>query len=137
MRSKLFLILFGCLILASQIFAAQHYVTTLDELNTALTNYAAGDEIIVASGTYGINGTKTITKSLTIKADPLATTKPVLSQVMFSMNTSDVSLTLEGLEMYWDLVDAVTPTSSRYFLSLTSVVCTFPSIIFRNCEILS
>lgn len=135
MRSKLFLVLFGCLMLSSQIFAAQHYVTTLDELNTALTNYAAGDEIIVASGTYGINGTKTITKSLTIKADPLATTKPVLSQVMFSMNTSDVSLTLEGLEMYWDLVDAVTPTSSRYFLSLTSAVCTFPSITFRNCEI--
>ena len=135
MRSKLFLIIVGCLMLASQVFAAQHYVTTLAELNTALTSYTAGDEIIVAEGIYGINGTKTITKSLTIKADPLATTKPVLSQVMFSMNTSDVSLTLEGLEMYWDLEDAATPTASRYFLSLTSAVCTFPSITFRNCEI--
>lgn len=135
MRSKLFLILIGCLMLTSQIFAAQHYVTTLEELNTALSGYAAGDVIVLAEGTYGINGTKAISKSVTLKADPLATTKPVLSQAMFSLNATDVSLELDGLEMYWDLEDAVTPTSSRYFLSLTSGIFTFPAITFKNCEI--
>lgn len=134
MRSKLFLIMVGCLMLASQAFAAQHYVSTLAELNTALTNYAAGDEIIVAEGIYGINGTKTITKSLRIKADPSATTKPVLSQVMFTLNTTEVSLELDGLEMYWDLEDALTPTASRYFISATSAI-TIPDLILRNSEI--
>lgn len=132
-KLSIFLIM-CCLLLAGKAFAAQHYVTTVTELNTALTNYVAGDEIIVAEGIYGVNGTKTISKSLVIKADPAATTKPVLAQIMFTLNTTDVSLELNGLEIYWDLEDAATPTASRYFISATSAV-TIPFINIINCEI--
>ena len=120
MRTKLIILLIACMLVPRFMHGAQHYVTTVAEFNTALTNYVAGDEIIVAEGVYGVNGTKTITKSVIIKADPAATTKPVLSQIMFTLNTTEVSLELNGLEMYWDLENAVTPTASRYFISATS-----------------
>ena len=134
MRTKLIILLIACMLVPRFMHGAQHYVTTVAEFNTALTNYVAGDEIIVAEGVYGVNGTKTITKSVIIKADPAATTKPVLSQIMFTLNTTEVSLELNGLEMYWDLENAVTPTASRYFISATSAI-TIPSLVIKNCEI--
>jgi len=134
MKRMSFFAVLCCLLLAGQASAAQHYVTTLAELNTALTNYVAGDEIVVAEGIYGVNGTKTISKSLTIKADPAATTKPVLSQLMITLNTTNVSLELDGLDIYWDLENAATPTASRYFISATSAI-TIPSLVIKNCEI--
>lgn len=113
--------------------AAQHFVTNVTELNTALNDYIAGDEIILAEGVYGVNGTKTITKSVTIKANANATSKPVLSQIMFSI-TGAASLTLDGLEMFWDIETAATPTSSRYFISATTAVI-IPHIKLLNCNI--
>lgn len=130
----LFLQLF-CLLFAGQAFAAQHYVSTAAELNSALDSYAAGDEIILAEGVYGINATKTITKDLILKADPAAATRPVLAQVMFALGNQSCSLEIDGLEMYWDLADAETPTASRYFLAATSTTLNYPSITLKNSSI--
>ncbi len=131
-RKNYFLLMIG-LMLIFNLNAAQHFVTNVTELNTALNDYIAGDEIILAEGVYGVNGTKTITKSVTIKANANATSKPVLSQIMFSI-TGAASLTLDGLELLWDVETAATPTSSRYFISATTAVI-IPHIKLLNCNI--
>ena len=133
MKRKNYFLLMIALMLMFRLNAAQHFVTNITELNTALNDYIAGDEIILAEGVYGVNGTKTITKSVTIKANASATTKPVLSQIMFSI-TEAASLTLDGLELLWDVETAATPTSSRYFISATTAVV-IPHIKLLNCNI--
>jgi len=131
------LLLFIALCITSSFFvgAAQWTVTTVAEFNTAMTSYAVDDEIIISAGTYAINGTKSITKSVTIKASPDAVTKPVLAQLMFTFNATGCSLTLDGLDIYWDAEGVATPTTSRYFITSTAGIYTIPTLAINNCAI--
>lgn len=134
MKKRIFITFFVLLSFFS-VQATQYLVHNVDEFNTAMNNYAAGDEIILSEGTYNIGATKTITKDLILKADPVAETKPVLAQIMFAFSTSDCSLQIKGLEIYWDLENAASPTASRYLISSTAGAITISNLMLTDCTI--
>jgi len=111
--------------------AAQYHVTTLAEFNTAWTAYTAGDTIYMASGTYSIGAAKTITKTVSIFAEPTAVTKPAL-YVGFVI-TGSPSVFVDGIEGYYDAEGLAAP-SGNYFLQSVAGVNSIATISFKNSK---
>jgi hypothetical protein len=136
MRKSITSMLVAMSIIFSPAFAAEINVSTAEQFNTAWLSYEAGDVIVLAEGTYALIGDKSVTRSVTIKAAPEATAKPILQGVQFILN--DVcSFTFDGIKCYFDEPGAVAPTG-KYFLQAVSTgiaTGTIPLIDIRNSEI--
>ncbi len=104
------------LLLSNSLFSADWNVSTVEEFNTAWAAYEANDVIVFAEGTYAALGDRKVTKSVTLKAAPGATTMPVLAGVQFIMEVPS-NFIVEGIESYFDEPAAAAPTG-KYFLQL-------------------
>ena len=146
---KLITFLFVSLIMTTKLLAATILVTSSGGATTgfvsgsatkytlayAFTSSSSGDILELDAGTYSSVGTLALTKSLTFKASASAATKPILVAAIFTLNTTNVSFELNGLECYYDVPGVVTPSASRYFITATTASTTFPSLKIQNCFI--
>lgn len=133
-NKRLFLWIFLCFSLTFQMQAKEWTVTDVAGFNDAWTNYADGDIITLASGTYDLSGsTRSISKTVTVKASTSATTKPVI-KVQFNY-TGNASFYMEGIEAYYDL-EGASSTSGAYLIDTrNSGSYTIGTISFTNCKI--
>jgi len=138
MKTKITCVMIAMFIMMSATYAAEINVANVDEFNNAWLSYAAGDVIVLAEGTYTFAtlGNKSITRSVTIKAAPNATTKPVLKGLQFIFNDA-CSFSVDGIKASFDEPGAATPTG-RYFVQAVSTGIasgTIPLISIKNSEI--
>lgn len=137
MKTKITCVLMAMFIMMSATYAAEINVSNADEFNNAWLSYEAGDVIVLAEGTYTFTvGDKSITRSVTIKAAPNATTKPVLKGLQFIFNDA-CSFSVDGIKASFDEPGAAAPTG-KYFVQAVSTgiaAGTIPLISIKNSEI--
>jgi len=134
MKKQFLLLIVLCLASVFRVGATQIHVTSTATFASAWTAYSVGDTITLASGSYATSAL-TITKGVTIMAEPTAATKPILFQTTFLYSTTGCSLTLDGVEAYYDVEGVATPTTSRYFITSTAAVITIPLLKIKDCSI--
>lgn len=109
-------------------------ISSATQLINAITTEALdNDTVLVPEGTFDIaSGTRTISKTITIKANPSATSTPkVRARLAIGGN---ISLTLEDLEFYYDQ-DSTTTATSNHFIDTRVAAYSIPALTIKNCHI--
>ncbi|MFA5044647.1 MAG: DUF4957 domain-containing protein [Paludibacter sp.] len=123
-----------CVLAISNVWATKIQVTTAAEFTTAWGTYASGDTIVLAAGDYDLSTNVTISKTVTIMADPNASTMPKIIKTQFIFG-ADCSFFVEGIEVYYDVEGVATPTGSYFIQAQSGGNWNIPTISIKNSNI--
>jgi len=143
MKRLITLLLFAMITAAFGIHARNVVVTSVSEIQNAITAAQTGDTILVASGVYNL-GNKTnippsrvVIKSQSDNLEERATLQmqlnaPTINPEDESPLGSRPSLIFENIHLQ---SNNPTYTAGSYLLSFNGVYCSMDTLAFRNCEI--